>query len=243
MQLIQDILSGCHGGDLLDAGCGPGVMVKALLKSRPDDFRITALDQSPGMIGYCASQVSDLGKVRLTVAKLESMPFEDASFDVVLVMGALEYTDASHAIREISRVTRQDGLVIVSMLNPLSAYRLSEWFLLWPAIRTLGAIERRFGLRSERPHEARRSGIHAYPAGMLRRRLQKADLQPVDTVYFDVTRTVPPIDRLPRSIRRLEHTPFERTMTRGWRRWMGSGYLVVAKQHKAGALAGGQPAR
>ena len=135
IQLIHDILSSCPGGDLLDAGCGPGVMVLTLLRSRPDDFSITAMDQSPAMIQHFAAKVRNAGKVRLIVGELEAMPFDDATFDVVLVMGSLEYTDMRRAIPELSRITRQDGVVIVTMLNPLSLYRLTEWFLLWPAGR------------------------------------------------------------------------------------------------------------
>lgn len=43
-RLVQGILAGHPGGDLLDVGCGPGAMDRALLTSRPTDFRIAVLD-------------------------------------------------------------------------------------------------------------------------------------------------------------------------------------------------------
>jgi len=43
--------------------------------------------------------------------------------------------DAQAAIGQLSRVTRPGGVVLVSMLNPANPYRLTEWFLYWPALR------------------------------------------------------------------------------------------------------------
>jgi ubiquinone/menaquinone biosynthesis C-methylase UbiE len=230
LRLVQDVLASCPGGDLLDAGCGPGVMVLTLLKSRPHDFRITALDQSPAMVKYCADSVREVGEVRAMVGELEAMPLGDASFDVTLVMGALEYTSVQAAVQEISRVTRQGGLVIVTMLNPLSLYRLTEWFLYWPLLRMAGAIQRFFGIPAERRRGVRRSGAHALPAGKLQRLLRHVGLQPVDVIYFDVTPLIPPFDRLPRMKLKAQQTAHARTVTRGWRRWMGTAYLVVARR-------------
>ncbi len=230
LRLVQDLLAHCPGGDLLDAGCGPGVMVRTLLQSRPHDFRITTLDQSLAMVEYCASRVGDIGNVYPTVGQLEAMPFADAIFDITLVMGVLEYTDARKALCEVSRVTRPGGLVIATMLNPLSAYRLTEWFLFLPSVRLLGTIERFCGISAERRHGAGPSGIRALPAVILRRLMRQAGMRPVDTVYFDVRPIVPPFDRLPQMIRRAERTAHERTVTRGWGRWMGTAFLITARR-------------
>jgi ubiquinone/menaquinone biosynthesis C-methylase UbiE len=236
LRLVQDILASHPGGDLLDAGCGPGVMVRALLESRPNDFRIAALDRSLAMVDYCTARAHEIGKMYPATGQLEAMPFADASFDFTLVMGALEYTDARKAIHEIARVTRPDGLVIVSMLNPFSPYRLTEWFLLWPLVRALGAIQRYGGVPAERRHGILRTGIHALRPSRLRSLMRQVGLQPIDIVYFDVTPTLPPFDRLPGMVRRAERTPYERTVTRGWRRWMGSGYLIVATRSCTAAV-------
>ena len=205
-------------------------MVHALLESRPHDFRITALDQSQAMVDYCVAWARNIDRVYPTVGRLEAMPFADATFDVILAMGVLEYTDIRQAIREISRVTRPGGLVIVTMLNSLSPYRLTEWFLLWPLIRLLGAIEKFCKVSAKRRHGAPLSGIRAYPMFVLRHLIRQTDLRPIDIFYFDVTPAIPPFDRLPKIISRAERTPQERTVTRGWRRWMGTAYLIVARR-------------
>jgi ubiquinone/menaquinone biosynthesis C-methylase UbiE len=231
LHLVQDLLSHHPGGTLLDAGCGPGMMARLLLQSRPGDFTITALDQSPAMIRYCAENVQDVGSVHATVGQLEALPFGDGNFDVTLVMGALEYADVRPSVQEVARVTRAGGLVILTMLNPLSPYRLTEWLMYWPLVRLLGAIEKLLGVRTERRHGARLTGIRTMPPGRLQRLMRRADLAPVDVIHYDVTHLVPPIDRLPAVVRRTSRIPFERTVQRhGWRRWLGTAYVIVARR-------------
>ena len=106
--------------DLLDAGCGPGWMVRELLDSRPGDFHITAMDSSLAMMQECASRVSEAESVALLVGGIEEMPLCDNSFDIVLAMGVLEYTEVPAALLEIHRVVRPDGRVLATMLNPAS---------------------------------------------------------------------------------------------------------------------------
>ena len=205
VQLVEEILSSCPGGNLLDAGCGPGRVDRTLLLSRPRDFRITALDQSLPMIEYCVASSRNIGSVAPTLGQLERMPYADASFDVSLALGVLEYTDLDLAVGELSRVTRPGGLVVVSMLNALSFYRLTEWYFYQPLLRALGFTERVLGLREENRHGVRKSGIRAYSARALQERMKKAGLLPVDIVYYDVTFLVPPLDRA-RLLRRKSRT-------------------------------------
>ncbi len=117
VRLVEEILSSCPGGNLLDAGCGPGRVDRTLLRSRPRDFRITVLDQSLPMIEYCVANARNIGSLAPTLGRLERMPYANASFDVSLALGVLEYTDLELAVGELSRVTRPGGLVVVSMLT------------------------------------------------------------------------------------------------------------------------------
>lgn len=228
LQLVQDLLACCPGGNLLDAGCGPGILDKVLLESRPNDFHITVLDQSRAMVEYCRKNVGDMGEVRPTVAQLELMPFADQSFDVTLVLGALEYTDAKPAIAEISRISRLGSLVIVSMLNPLSPYRFVDLFLYQPSVRVIKRIKRLF-VPDERGYEVQATGIRALPARRLQRMMRQMSLQPIDLIYFDVTPLIPPLDRILRDARKLQTAGSDSQVTRGWRRFMGTAYLIVAR--------------
>lgn len=230
LRLVQDILANCPGGDLLDAGCGPGVMALALLKSRPDDFRISVLDQSRAMVEYCATSARSVGKVHPTVGQLEALPYADATFDVTLVMGALEYANAWVAVNEISRVTRPGGLVLATMLNPLSPYRITEWILYRPLLRVLGAVEICLHVPVERRHKAEATGIHGFTPGKLRRLMTRANLEPVDLFYYDIALPIPPFGR-PSIAGSAERTGHERKAAARWSRWLGTGYLVAARRY------------
>jgi ubiquinone/menaquinone biosynthesis C-methylase UbiE len=233
VQFVEGVLSSCPGGNLLDAGCGTGLVDRTLLLSRPRDFHITVLDQSLQMIEYCVGSARNIGSLAATVGRLERMPYADASFDVSLALGVLEYADLDVAVGELSRVTRPGGLVVVSMLNALGVYRLTEWYVYQPLLRALGFAERALGLREENRHGAQKSGIRAYSARALKKRMKKADLLPIDIVYYDVTFLVPPLDRV----------PFLRSKAEGFARqhevWgkscplMGTAYLIVASRAPA----------
>ena len=230
LRLVQDILTSCPGGDLLDAGCGPGIMALALLKSRPHDFRISVLDQSRAMVEYCAASARSLGKVYPAVGQVEALPYADASFDVTLAMGVLEYTDASTAVSEISRVTRPGGLAVTTMLNPLSPYRITERVIYHPLLRALGAVEILLHVPVERRHRTGATGIHALTPRKLRQLMRQAHLEPVDLVYYDLTFPVPPLGRLPAIAGAADRAGRERMATAWWSRWLGTGYLVAARR-------------
>ncbi|MGW5716562.1 class I SAM-dependent methyltransferase [Amycolatopsis sp. NPDC003865] len=214
---VDQVLRGHPGGALLDVGCGPGMMVRHLRESRPAEFSVTGCDRSAAMVDAArrnAGQAADF-----TVGDIEELPFLDGGFDIVLAMGVLEYVDVPLALREIARVLRPGGLAVVTMLNPHSPYRLVEWGLYWPARRVLGGIED--ALHFPRRHGARRTGIEAYSPRRLRHELWRAGLQPQDTLFYDVTALVPPLDRL---IRRDAKT------ARGAAGLLGTGYLIAARR-------------
>lgn len=227
MHVVDEALRACPSGRLLDVGCGPGMLVRHLLDTRPGDFYITGCDRSATMIDAATGAAEGSGDVRLTVACVEDLPFPDENFDVVVAMGILEYTAADRALREIARVVRPGGLVVVTMLNPISPYRLFEWFAYWPALRLLGHVERLLGVPAERRHGVAASGIRAIRPARLRRMMSEAGLSSEDVVHYDLTPLVPPVDRLRWSRRWRDHP--ERTVSRGARRWMGTAYLATAR--------------
>ncbi|MEU5260104.1 methyltransferase domain-containing protein [Amycolatopsis sp. NPDC021455] len=227
------------GGDLVDIGCGPGMFARHLGEVRPDDFRITCVDQSPAMVAEAAARVRGFG-VRLAVGEAGDVPFPDGSFDVAVAMGVFEYCDIPEALRECARVVRENGLLLVTMLNPASPYRMFEWAVYWPALRLLGRLEKVFGVPARRRHNPPRTGIRALSSGRLCRLLRRAGWQPIDVVHYDVAPVVPPFDRLlwRWSTRWREHP--EGTLGRGVRSRLGSAYLVVAA--RGGAVSSPVPA-
>lgn len=240
LHVVSDSLRRYSGGDLIDIGCGPGMLLRRLLDTRPDDFRITALDRSAAMIRAAATRVAPGADVHLAVGRAEAVPFPDQSFDVIVAMGVLEYCEAALALREFARVARPGGLVLVTMLNPLSPYRMFEWSVYWPLLRVLGRAERLLGRPADRRHGAQTSGIRAMPASRLRRMMNEAGLRPDDVVYYDLTPLLPPLDRIVRRWTRQWREHPERTVSRGLRRWMGTAYVVAA--HRVGGIDGSEGA-
>lgn len=230
---VDEALSACRGGRLLDVGCGPGMFVRHLLDTRRGDFHVTACDRSKAMVDAVSGRVGADDGVDLVVASVEEMPFPDGDFDVVVAMGVLEYADMERGLSEVARVIRPGGVLVVTMLNPLSPYRMFEWCVYWPAVRVLGGIERLVGVPASRRHAARASGIRAVSRGRLRRRLRAVGLDPEDVLHYDLSPAVPPLDRIIRKWSRTWRTSPEKTVTRGARRWMGTAYLVVARRRNA----------
>lgn len=242
---VDEALLWVPGGELLDVGCGPGMLVRHLLDTRPGDFTITASDSSPAMLDTVRAQVGDRPDVRTTLSSIEDMPFPSASFDVVVATGVLDYVDVRRATAEITRVVRPGGVVVVSMLNPTSPYRLVEWGVWWPTARAIGRMEGVFGVPEARRHGAARSGIRAKTATGLRRAMREAGLVPEDLVFYDRSALVPPLDAM---VHRwhpgwrqdwVEHP--ERTVARGPRGRLGTGYLVVARRALAMTAAAREP--
>jgi ubiquinone/menaquinone biosynthesis C-methylase UbiE len=215
MKRIAELLSDA-GGDLLDAGCGTGQMLRFLRDTRPGQFGLTGLDRSASVIEEARLVVDADPSVRLVVGRVEEMPFPEHAFDVVLAMGLLEYVASLEgALREIARVTRPGGLVVCTMQNPRSPYRL------WDA--SVHARMRR--RRGDRPSPV----LRRVPPGRLRSSLREAGAEPVSVVHYNFNLLLPPLDsRLPRLAlwlkRRIE------TAARGPLRVLANDYIVVARK-------------
>ncbi|MEW6581979.1 MAG: class I SAM-dependent methyltransferase [Actinomycetota bacterium] len=214
-QLLRDV----PGGPLLDAGSGPGMMVRHLVDRRPGDFEITALDRSEAMIDEARTVLGDdMDGVKLCVGNIERMPFPAATFDAVLAMGVLEYVDVVAALREVARVTRPGGVAVVTMLNPRSPYRIWERFVHHPVCRARAIGERLLGVPRERRRGAARNCAEVLGEEHLARLVRAVGLHPVSTVYFDFNPLPPPIDHLvadiavaaERRLARLAGTPVRR---------------------------------
>ena len=96
-------------GELLDAGCGAGHLSFALA---PLVNRAVALDPSPNMLATVEAAAAQRGleHLRTVQAKAESMPFDDARFDIVASRySAHHWRDLPAALEEIHRVIKPGG--------------------------------------------------------------------------------------------------------------------------------------
>lgn len=87
----------------LDAGCGAGASTAALL---PYVDHLTGLDPYPGMLRRAAAAI---GSARFIQGRLESLPFESSSFQLVAAAGVINYADIQSALKEVHRVLKLGG--------------------------------------------------------------------------------------------------------------------------------------
>ncbi|MBI3245042.1 MAG: methyltransferase domain-containing protein [Deltaproteobacteria bacterium] len=103
--------------DVLDVGCGPGVIVRALANRCPK-AQVTGLDISPERVARATWNNADVSNVAICHASAACMPFEDNRFDLVYCRLLLEYLpDRAEAVAEMARVCRPGGSVILQDLD------------------------------------------------------------------------------------------------------------------------------
>jgi SAM-dependent methyltransferase len=97
---------------ILDAGCGTGGGMASLARRFPGSL-IVGTDVAPAAIRY--SMLRHAGPV--LPGSVNSLPFRDASFDVVLFIDLLYIrgVNDSAAVREACRVLRPGGLLVVNV--------------------------------------------------------------------------------------------------------------------------------
>ncbi len=103
---------------LLSVGCGPAGVERILLAK---GFDITGLDVSEEALS-CAPQ-----KMRKFRGRAEELPFPDRSFDGALFIASVQFMeDPVKALKEAHRVLRDDGRIMLLLLNPLSYFFLER---------------------------------------------------------------------------------------------------------------------
>jgi len=96
---------------ILLSGCGTGLDLKYL----PEEAHITALDAVPAMVRRTQKRARALGRtVDARVGDAHALPFEDDSFDVVLLNLLLSVLSAPEVVLdEAARVLAPDGRVSI----------------------------------------------------------------------------------------------------------------------------------
>jgi ubiquinone/menaquinone biosynthesis C-methylase UbiE len=101
------------GRDVLEVACGSGPGLRYLASKARS---LKAGDFSPEVLARAKQHVSD--QIELKVFDAQSMPYADASFDVVLIFEALYYVpSADRFVSEARRVLRPDGVLLIANAN------------------------------------------------------------------------------------------------------------------------------
>ncbi|GHH96120.1 bifunctional 2-polyprenyl-6-hydroxyphenol methylase/3-demethylubiquinol 3-O-methyltransferase UbiG [Streptomyces capillispiralis] len=121
---------------VLDVGCGGGYTCEFLHQR---GARVSGLDPSPRLVEAAARHAKDTGKdIDYTVGKSESLPYPDASFDVVTCVDVLEHVESPGlAVSEIHRVLKPGGVFLYDTINRTVRSRV---MMIWLPERILGIV-------------------------------------------------------------------------------------------------------
>jgi ubiquinone/menaquinone biosynthesis C-methylase UbiE len=101
---------------VLDAGSGTGIVTMSLLDSGFKPKRVVALDLSFNSIRISRQQFKKKKRYAPIVGvqgNILTLPFEDGTFDMVMTCGVLEYVNLDDGLRELSRVLKPSGKLVL----------------------------------------------------------------------------------------------------------------------------------
>jgi len=122
---------------ILDIGCGGGQTIRSMAALAPAG-RIEGIDYARASLEVAREKNGDLiasGRVAIQQASVSSLPFPDASFDLITAVETHYYwPDLVHDFREVLRVAKPGGCIVVIA----EAYRgrPMDWLYL-PVMRVL----------------------------------------------------------------------------------------------------------
>jgi len=112
---VRAMIDQLGAGRALDAACGTGRHTAYLVER---GFDTVGIDGSPAMLERARAK---LPAVRFERGDLSALPVEDGGFDLVLCALALHYcAELGRPIRELARVVRPGGRIIVSEFHPFN---------------------------------------------------------------------------------------------------------------------------
>jgi ArsR family transcriptional regulator len=101
-------------GRVLDIASGDGVMAELLA---PHASQVICIDLSEKVVEAGRKRLSDRTNVEFETGDMHQLPFKDKSFDTVLLMHALTYTDKpGQVLREAHRVLKPGGQLLAVTL-------------------------------------------------------------------------------------------------------------------------------
>ncbi len=214
------------GGKVLDVGCGPGIMVKELLDF---GYKFWGVDATPNMIEECNKNFENWSGVHFSIGDATDLKFPDKSFDLVICMGVIDRIEKYElAIREMMRVIKKDGSLIIVFPNLYSPYAAWCAFIFYPIVDFLKTFYC-YILRRPKTSALLTLFVKLHTErgsiGLIRKYSGKV----TDIVYFNFNIVLSPFGEIfPR------FTIWLTKIIEGYRleklRWLGSAFIVKAKK-------------
>ena len=110
--ILVDLAQPRQGERVVDIACGTGVVARIAAARVGPTGAVVGVDLNPGMLSVARSVVSTdpAGPIQWQEASADTLPFPDASFDVVYCQLGLQFfADRAAALREMRRVLSTKG--------------------------------------------------------------------------------------------------------------------------------------
>lgn len=113
-----DALGVRPGDDVLDIGCGTGLLTLELARAVGDQGSVTGIDPSQEMLDAARERCAEKQYVKLVEGTADRIPFDDVSIDRAISLQVFEYlTDIPTALREVARVLRPGGRLVIGDIH------------------------------------------------------------------------------------------------------------------------------
>ncbi|WP_053217247.1 class I SAM-dependent methyltransferase [Virgibacillus senegalensis] len=110
---------------VLDVGCGTGQTIAYIAEK----FRCTVygIDHHEEMVLKAKSRIAGIAvPPRVLLGRIEKLPFEDNSFDIILSESVTAFTQIQSALKEYHRVLKNDGMLIMNELTKIDLLEPEE---------------------------------------------------------------------------------------------------------------------
>jgi ubiquinone/menaquinone biosynthesis C-methylase UbiE len=101
---------------VLDAGSGTGIVTMSLLDSGFKPKRVVALDLSYNSLRISREQFAKkkrYSNIDGVQGNILTLPFAENTFDMVMTCGVLEYVNLDEGLKELSRVLKPNGKLVL----------------------------------------------------------------------------------------------------------------------------------
>jgi demethylmenaquinone methyltransferase/2-methoxy-6-polyprenyl-1,4-benzoquinol methylase len=137
-----DLAALAPGGRALDVATGTGDLAIELASRVGPTGEVVAVDFSERMLELAREKAKGL-PIRFEVANALELPYGDDEFDAATVgFGARNFSDLERGLREMARVVRPGGAVVVLEITSPTRPPLSTFFELWfdRAVPAIGRV-------------------------------------------------------------------------------------------------------